>query len=257
MPNTANPYVPGQPVDNPKLFFGRREILASVRENLVKGRRVFAIFGAPRMGKSSTLRQLSRNQPEGFVPVRVDLLEENAQQLDWLLWRLADAIGHQVGQQLDLQGLEASWADFEGYTGFLVDHYWPKVRAVLQDRSVFLLLDDLDSLAETDKDLLDRFITVLSNWRDRDGELAFVITLDGGQQETLPREFPRLFGGAMTYTMGPLSSEEATRLITWPVDGVLTYDYGVARRVIEATSGHPYYLQLLCFEVFNRCEAAG
>ncbi len=61
----------------------------------------------------------------------------------------------------------------------------------------------------------------------------------------------------MTYILGPLASEEATRLITWPADGVLTYDYGVARRMIEVTSGHPYYLQLLCFEVFNRCEAAG
>ena len=71
------------------------------------------------------------------------------------------------------------------------------------------------------------------------------------------RRHARLFGGALTYTLGPLASEDATRLITWPVDGVLAYDYGVARRIIEITSGQPYYLQLLCFEVFNRCAVAG
>jgi Tol biopolymer transport system component len=38
---------------------------------------------------------------------------------------------------------------------------------------------------------------------------------------------------------------------------VLTYDFGVSRRIIEITSGQPYYLQLLCFEVFNRCSATG
>jgi hypothetical protein len=100
MPDTINPYIPGQPVDDPNLYFGRRDMLASIREQLVKGRRVFVVAGALRMGKSSVLRQIPHHLAEEFVPVRVDLLEEEARHLDWLLWRLADAIGHQVGQRL-------------------------------------------------------------------------------------------------------------------------------------------------------------
>jgi Tol biopolymer transport system component len=87
--------------------------------------------------------------------------------------------------------------------------------------------------------------------------LAVVLTMSTGLQEVLVREYPRLFGGALTYLLGALNSEDAGRLITWPVDGTLTYDYGVARRIIEITSGQPYYLQLLCFSIFNRCAAAG
>lgn len=257
MPDTVNPYIPGQPVDNPKLFFGRRDELAFIREHLLKGRRVFVVSGAPRMGKTSLLRQLPAHLPEEFVTVRVELLEENAQRLDWLLWRVADAVSHQAGHQLEKEIQEPAWPDFEGHTGFLVDRFWPQIHAALGERCLVLLLDDLDSLAGTEAELLDYFITVLGTWRDQDEGLALVLATSVAQQEVLVRKHPRLFGGALTYVLGPLTSEEATRLITWPVDGVLTYDYGVARRTIEIASGQPYYLQLLCFEVFNRCAPAG
>ena len=259
MPDIVNPYIPGQPIDDPDRFFGRRDVLASIREHLVKGRRVFLVSGARRTGRTSLLRQLQARLPEACLAVRVELAEEDVQQLDWLLWRLADAIGHQVGQQLGVEDLEPSWTDFEGHTGFLLDQFWPRIRAALGSRCLVLLLDDLDSLDLdlADGNLLDYFLTILGTWRDQDGDLALVMTASIDRQELMVREHARLFGGASSCVLGPLTSEEASRLITWPADGVLTYDYGVARRLIEITSGHPYYLQLLCFEVFNRCAQAG
>jgi hypothetical protein len=118
-------------------------------------------------------------------------------------------------------------------------------------------MDDLDHLAQEPSNLLDPFLSVLTGWRERDEGVAFVMTTAPTWQETLARKHPRLLGGSATFALGPLSSEDATRLITWPVDGVLTYDYGVPRRLVEITSGQPYYLQLLCFEVFARCAPAG
>ena len=257
MPDTVNPYIPGQPVDNPNLFFGRREVLTSIREHLVRGRRVFVVSGAPRSGRTSLLRQLPAHLPEGFLLVRVELLEENAQQLDWLLWRLANAIGQQVSLQLGAEGLESAWADFEGRTDCLLEEFWPQARDALGDRCLVLMLDDLDSLAQEGGKLLNSLIAILASWRDQDEGFALVLAVSVACQEALIREHPHLFGGALTYSLEPLSSEEATRLIAWPVEGVLTYDYGVARRLIEITSGQPYYLQLICFEIFNRCAPAG
>jgi Tol biopolymer transport system component len=257
MPDFVNPYTPGQPVANPTLFFGRRDLLASIQEQLLKGRRVFFVAGARRMGKTSLLRQLAAHTPEGWVAVRVDLREEEAHRLDWLLWRLAEAIGQQVGRALGSDMPAPAWSDFEGQTDALLDRFWPQVRALLGDRSLLLLLDDLGALEQAGSGLLDTFVAVLTTWRDRDSDLAVVLAETVAQQEALMRRHPRLLGGALTYTLGPLNSEEATRLITWPVDGLITYDYGVARRLIEITSGHPYYLQLLCFEVSNRCAQAG
>ena len=279
MPDTVNPYVPGQPVDTPERFFGRRDVLTSIREHLLKGRRIFAISGAPRSGRSSLLRQLPYHLPEEFVSVRVDLaetesgLKTDTERLDRLLWRVGNAIAQRVSPMGGL-GLDAVWTDFEANPDFLVDQFWPRVHNLLDNRCLVLSLDDLDCLAEArgglkgahkepplrgsaQEDLLDLLVATLETWRDRDEDLALILTVSATSQEALMRRYPHLFGGALTYELGPLSGEEATRLITRPVDGVLTYDFGVARRVVEITSGQPFYLQLLCFEVFNRCAAAG
>jgi Tol biopolymer transport system component len=257
MPDTVNPYIPGQPVDKPELFFGRRDVLVSIREHLLKGRRVFVVSSAPRMGKSSLLRQLPYHLTDEFVPVRLDLLDEDAQNLDWLLWRLAEIIDRQVSQQVGVASLNPGLADFEGNTNYLLERFWPQIRDSLGNRCLILMVDDVDHLELGEDDLLGQLITVLEAGRERDDGLAMILTMSVVLQERLMRRHARLFGGALTYTLGPLASEDATRLITWPVDGVLAYDYGVARRIIEITSGQPYYLQLLCFEVFNRCAVAG
>lgn len=257
MPDIANPYIPGQPVDNPDLFFGRRELLVSIGEHLVKGRRVLLVASAPRMGKSSLLRQLPHHLPPDLLTVCLDLREENARALDWLLWRLAVALSAALGGHLDRELPAPEWPDFEGRTGHLVGTFWPALREVLGERSVVVLLDDLHCLADLPGDALEGLTSVLADWRDRDEGVSFVLTCDLAARDELVRSYPQLLAGSVSYTLGVLSSEEASRLITWPVDGVLTYDFGVPRRVIEITSGQPYYLHLVCFEIYNRCAPAG
>jgi hypothetical protein len=257
MPDIINPYIPDQPADDPDLFFGRRDLFIWVREHLIKGRRIFVVSGAHRIGKTSFLRQLPTHLPEEFLAVAVRFSKEDTPRLDWLLWQVADAIATQAAGQLPENVLRADWSDFEGQPDRLLTKYWPGVRAELGDRCLVLMIDDLDSLARQQANLLDPFLTVMMNWRQQDENLALVMTTAPTWQETLSRRHPRLFGGSLTSVLGTLTSEDASHLITWPVDGVLTYDYGVPRRMVEITSGQPYYLQLLCFEVFNRCATAG
>jgi len=256
MPDIVNPYIPGQPADDPSLFFGRRDVASAIREGLVKGRRVFLVSGAERIGKTSLLLQLPAYLPEEFVAVLVELWDEDIQRLDRLLWRLADSIRRQVNPRVREKISEPPWTAFEAHTGRLLDDFWPQVRAALGDQILVLMIDDLDCLADSG-DLLDRLIAILGTWRDQDAAVAIVATSNVVQQGPLTRHYPHLFGGAQTCILGPLASEEANRLVTWPAEGVLVYDYGVARRLIEVTSGQPYYLQLLCFEIFNRCAPAG
>ena len=257
MPDIVNPYIPGQPVDDPDLFFGRRDLFIWIREHLIKGRRVFVISGARRIGKTSLLRQLPAHLPEEFLAVGIKFSKEKAPRLDALLWQVADAIATRAGEQLAAACRQPDWADFEGQPDRLLVHYWPQVRAALGDRCLVLMMDDVDFLAREQINLLDPFLSVMTSWREQDEGVALVMTTAPTWQETLSRKHPRLFGGSLTSVLGTLSSEDASRLITWPVDGVLTYDYGVPRRMVETTSGQPYYLQLLCFEVFTRCATAG
>ena len=257
MPDSANPYIPGQPVDNPELFFGRREALASYREHLTRGRRLFVVSGARRMGKSSLLRQIAAGLPDDYVGVVVDLAEEHPKRLDWLLWRLSAEISEQVGAALGTKFPEPEWSEFEAHTDRLLDAFWPQVRSELGARCLVLLLDDVDRIQGDAGELFGRFASFLSHWRERHPELVLVVSMSAPGDDDYARAHPNLFGGAVRIALGPLSGEEATRLISWPVHGALTYDYGVARRMVEITSGHPYFLQLLCSEVFERCASAG
>ncbi|MBN1657558.1 MAG: PD40 domain-containing protein [Anaerolineae bacterium] len=227
-----------------------------IREHLLKGRRVFLVAGEPRMGKSSVLRQLLHDVPEGFLPVRLDLREEAGQSLDTLAWHIASAVADHARRSIGAEIDDPVWSDFEGHTNALLDQFWPALRRVVGGTCVVLLADDVDALDCAAGGLCDRLLSLIEAWRDRDPDLALVAAMTEGSGEVL-RSHPQLFGGALTHTLAPLQSEEALRLITWPVDGALTYDYGVARRIVEVTSGHPYYLQLVCFEIYHRCSAAG
>lgn len=257
MPEFDNPYQPGEPIADRERFFGRRDILGSMRENLVRGRRVQLVAGARRMGKTSLLLQLSGEVPDGFVGVPVALSEETTRRLDWLLWRIADSIAAQLRARLGVELPEPAWSAFDGKPDTFLESWWPGVSPGLGGRIVVLMLDDIDCLEQGAPALVAELSSFLARWRDRDAGWALVVTSSRHYQEKLLRERALLFGGATSYLLGPLSGEDATRLVTWPVDGVLTYDYGVPRRLIEIASGHPYFLQLLCHEVFNRCARAG
>jgi hypothetical protein len=256
MPETENPYIPGQPVDAPEGFFGRRQVIGSICEQLLRGRRSFVVSGPRRIGRTSLLRRLAGDLPQGFLPAVIELGAFSAQRLDWLLWRLAQTVMQRLAGQGEPVTLSASWADFDGAPGFFLDRFWPEAGLLLGDDCLVVMLDDVHSLEGESVHLLEPFLSFLTRWRNQEPRLALVLTTIPAWQERLLREVPGLLGGSLSYALGPLSSDEATRLITRPVDGILTYDYGLVRRLIEMTSGHPYYLQLVCSEVFSRCVAS-
>jgi tetratricopeptide (TPR) repeat protein len=47
---------------------------------------------------------------------------------------------------------------------------------------------------------------------------------------------------------------DTEKLITRPVDGRLTYEKDAIDRIWFYTSGHPYFTQLLCYEIFNQAQ---
>ncbi len=257
MPDTGNPFIPGQPVTSPSLFFGRQEAITWIRENLVKGRYPMLVSGASRIGKTSLLCQLDRYLPDTYTMVRVEMLDEEVGQFDRLLWRLADTVTQQLNELPGIDGPRPAWADFEGHTERLLDSFWPQFRAALGRRDLILMLDDVDALAGDGRNLLSPLLEVLEGWSAQDAGLSSILTLTLTPQDLAARASLQLPAHLPVFQLAPLASEDAIKLIQEPVGGIITYDYGVARRLVEITSGQPYYLQLLCFEIFNRCAAAG
>src|SRR5204863_6666265 len=72
----SNPFIAGPPVKTDRMFFGRADVFAFLRENL-EGRfqsNVLVLHGNRRTGKSSILYQLERgDRLAPLVPVYLDL----------------------------------------------------------------------------------------------------------------------------------------------------------------------------------------
>jgi hypothetical protein len=257
MSDLVNPFVPGQPVEQAALFVGRRDALAWARENLVKGRRVFVVYAPRRMGKTSFLLQISRELPPDTLAAYWSLEGEEHTSPEELIAKLASVVRTQLQERHGLAVPEPAWEEADREGAWLAEVFWPQAREALGHHSLLLLLDDLEALAAEGEARLASFVEVLARLREADRDLALLCAFEATDADQLARRYPSLFGGALFWGLGPLIGDDAVQVLTWPVGSALAYDYGVPRRMVELTSGHPHYLQLLGHAVFERCARQG
>jgi len=163
MVELVNPYDTSQPVSE-KMFFGRDDVLAWVRENLISSRRVFVLHGPRRIGKTSLLRHLIHHLPPGYVSIFLDLRNTRQKDLSGLLWQVAVEMVSMLREAHDLTLAEPALDDMQKDTSYLTDHFLPQVRESLSDRQLVLMADNLDALAHTwGAELAHAFFSYLAN----------------------------------------------------------------------------------------------
>jgi hypothetical protein len=255
MVELINPYDTSRPVSE-KMFFGRDDILARIRENLIAGRRVFVLHGPRRIGKTSLLRHLAPHLPPGYVPVFLDLRSIKPKDLPGLLWQVAVEMTSRLREAHDLTLAEPALHDVQKDTTYLTDHFLPQVRESLGDRHLVFMADNLESLADTQgMELAHDFLSYLADVLRDEPWIRLILAFR--HSENFEEEHPNLFATAAYHELGSLTSTEAARLIREPVRDMLNYDVGVTRHIMELTSNHPYFIQLFCYTVFNRCARSG
>jgi TolB protein len=234
------------------MFFGRDNVLAWVRENLIGGRRVFVLHGPRRIGKTSLLRHLTHHLPPGYIPVFLDLRSTRQKDLPGLLRQVAVEVASRLREAQDLTLAEPVLDDMQ----HLADHFLPQVGEGLGDRKLVLMADNLEALTDTGGvELPHAFLSYLADVLRDESWIRLILTLC--HPESFEGKHPTLFATAAYRELGSLTSPEAARLIREPVRNMLNYDVGVTRHIIELTSNHPYFIQLLCYTLFNRCARSG
>jgi Tol biopolymer transport system component len=255
MVELVNPYDTSRPASE-KMCFGRDDALAWVRENLIGGRRVFVIHGPRRIGKTSLLRNFIHHLPPGCVPVFLDLRNTRQKDLSGLLWQTAVEVASRLREAHDLTLAEPALDDVQKDPSYLADHFLRQVREGLGDRQLVLMADNLEALADTwGIELAHAFLSYLADMLQDKPWIRLILALR--HPADLYGEHPRLFSTAAYRKLGSLTSMEAARLIREPVSDMLDYDVGVARRIAELASNHPYFIQLFCYTLFNRCARSG
>jgi tetratricopeptide (TPR) repeat protein/photosystem II stability/assembly factor-like uncharacterized protein len=262
MDEIINPYIAGAPVTGTQMFFGREDVFQWV-ENSVTGKyadSILVIHGQRRVGKTSVLKQLGNRLPKRHIPVFFDLSGRTHTTLDRFLWWLSREIVRVLKQErnydIPLPEKEAFINDNE----YFEHQFLPGVVSVIGNQSLLLTFDEFDNLEESEikEELAVPLVDYLRRLMGNPSiNFIFSIGSSGRKLENMQASYTDFFKTALYKKISFLSHDETARLITRPVEGLITYHQKAVDRIFEITYGHAYFTQLLCHELFSLCQRTG
>lgn len=259
MGEIVNPYIAGAPVTEQRMFFGRDDVFQWI-QNSLSGQyadHILVIHGQRRVGKTSVLKQLGNRLPERYIPVFFDLQGRTHTSLDRFLWWLAREIVRVLKQErnaeIPIPEKDAFARDLE----YFESQFLAEVREALPDHTLLLTFDEFDNLEESEvkEELARPLIDYLRRLMGNAGlNFIFSIGSSGRKLENMQASYTEFFKTALYKKISFLSEEQTHHLVTRPVEGILEYERAAVDRIYGIASGHPYFTQLTCHELFARCQ---
>jgi hypothetical protein len=140
---------------------------------------------------------------------------------------------------------------------FFEHQFLREVRALIGDRTLLLTIDEFEELgARVQSGALPESVFSYVRHLIQHGEqLAFIFAGTHRIEEMIGDYWSVLFNASIYRRIGFLEEDAARRLITEPVrqEGML-YDDLAVQEIVRLTAGHPYFTQLLCQVLVNRCN---
>ncbi len=260
--DTLNPYITNRPVRAPVAFFGRSDLLSWVQERLIKGERILLLHGVRRIGKTSFLLQLPYHVPAGYLPVHLDLSRlSHLARVETasddgpasFVWIFCQGIAQQLFEVHALHLSAPPQMAFARDTRHALREFLGDLRQAVGNNILLLILDGLDVLPQDGTE--QQFVSdLIEQALERRPGLRFFVVVENLDGLPTGRAW---VSQASVQRLGTLNSTEAHDLLKSLAAGRLAYDPSAVRRVAELASGHPYYLQLLGYTLFNRCQPGG
>jgi tetratricopeptide (TPR) repeat protein len=248
-----NPYVIGNPLKGASGFYGRKNALVFIQNILeAEQQNVVLFYGQRRIGKTSLLHQIARKfrKTDRVVPIYFDLQGKELKKLGDVLYLLA----RKMARSLNISSLEKD--KFDGGGQYFRDDFLTVAFKHLGNRRLLLLFDEFDVLndqlidPETAAETLFPYIQDLIMTQHY---IVFVFVV-GRRIEELATHFHPIFKQAASHRIGLLTENFARELIIKPVENILKFEESALQAVLSLTSGHPYFTQLVCFEIYNRMK---
>ena len=282
----ASPYIVGSPVDRQEMFFGRADVIERIQRQVGASTHanVILLEGNRRTGKTSILQQLGKpGALPGWITVDCSLQDAEgdskkggistrnlyrlfARSTGWALYdagvetwfpQLPDRTPDRPFKLAFLRALDQAFADEHPFETFEV--YIAAAIQAASPRRVLLMLDEFDKLQEG----IDARVTspqapenIRHLLQDQAG-LSAIITGSRRLKRLREEYWSALFGLGYRIGISALSEDDTRRLVTEPVAGRLEYLPHARDRVVELTSRHPFLVQSLCNQVFERAAVTG
>ena len=259
MGEIINPYIAGAPVTEARMFFGREDVFDWIEKSITGqwAEHILVIHGQRRVGKTSVLKQLGNKLPSKYIPVFFDLQGRTHTTLDRFLWWLAREIVRELKQE---SNIDISLPEKEAFTEdaeFFENHFLPDLQSRIGERTLLLTFDEFDNLEESEiKEALGRpLIDHLRRLMGMQG-LTFIFSIgsSGRKLENMQASYTEFFKTALYKKISFLNENQTQKLVTSPVEGILEYEPAAVKSIYAIASGHPYFTQLTCHEVFARCQ---
>ena len=253
-----NPYATGKPLQaGSPVFVGREDVFAFICESLVgqAGENVLILVGERRMGKTSILRQLPLRLGEAIIPVFID---GQGVGMEPGMANLLYDISLEVKRGLAENGVKVELpplVDFEARPAHAFERQLlAAAQAELGDRTLLFLFDEFEELEARVRsgDLEEKVFAYLRHLMQHLEGVGFIFAGTHRLEELTADYWFTLFNIALYKRVGLLDENAARRLISEPVsDYGLVYDDLALDKMLKATAGHPYFLQLLCHTLVN------
>jgi len=253
MPDKINPYIAGAPVLESRMFFGREDVFSWIERSL-SGKfvdHILVLHGQRRVGKTSVLKHLGNRLPKRYIPIFIDLQGRVSTTLPRFLWWLS----REITRALDLPKPDREL--FEEDLDYFETQFLPQVEEKLGSDVLLFTFDEFDTLETTSaqEGLALPFMAILKRLMDR-RKLNFIFSIgsSGRKLENMQAAYTGFFKQALYRKISFLSESDARDLVTKPVEGVVQFELDAVDRIYEITSGHPYFIQLICHELFSVCQ---
>jgi ABC-type multidrug transport system ATPase subunit len=250
-----NPYIAGKPVTGTEMFFGREDVFDFVQQNLTgpHANNPIVLYGQRRTGKTSVLYQLHRRLGPGYWCVFIDLHGLVLSDMGQLLQGIATLISrdlqrdHQVSVEVPDRGVFTA-DPASAFESVFLERVW----AVLGDNQLILMLDEVTYVDEAvqDQRLKRGIFEYLRHLMQHRSQLNFVFSLGSGIEE-MAKDYTLLFNVALYQKISFLKRPAARDLITVPAQDHYRLTDQAVDRILQVTSGHAYYTQLVCRCVFD------
>lgn len=254
-----NPYITGGPIKpgSKDMFFGRAPVFDFIRNNISSRtqKNVLIIQGERRTGKTSILYQIPHVLGQDYICAFLDGQEFGRASLDYFFYRMAKAISNSCAQY----GIYVSpppktafkndpWYEFK-------DQFMEELSTALGDRYLIILFDEFESLEyAVDKGTMDTVIfNYIRNLMQHEERLVFIFAGVHRLEEMMQDYWGVMFNIALYWKISFLDEDATRDLIVKPVEGYnMMFDDLALEKIIRATAGHPYFVQLLCRFLINR-----
>jgi ABC-type branched-subunit amino acid transport system substrate-binding protein len=249
-----NPYNIGRSIYEPENFFGHEDLFQFIEDHLNSDTKILLLHGQRRIGTSSVLQQIPYQLAQNkFVFVLFDLQGHSQSSLSDILYILAEEITQNLRLDSDIIQLPFQ-EEFNNNPDIFSDKFLPQVYENLGDKNLVLLLDEFDAVS-SDESIInqgDSFFRYLQTLIKQQKKL-FIIAVVGRSKNDL-QNLLDLFKGAPFQEIGLLNQLTVRRLITKPAQGILEYDEDAIKAILELSSGHPYFTQAICFNLFLQAK---